>query len=253
MVSPSLYRSLGFTSQKSLAEVQVLPTSFGARRPTLPIAKTMTLARIATAEGMDKRYERSWLKALQYAFDASPSDKTKEGDGMRMVKRGDVISVPVWIDKPVQADETRDEESDSDSDDEMEGNAKGSTRRPTALVYFVITALSYEPLNPLDEDFRSSISSKARAGELGCWIDIGKEGSTRMVLNGVERCRIAHRSSEKRWNDIGSSIHLPLVLHPILTVPNPDSRDLSFDLSMSPSVSRSTYFRPTPRTSSSVR
>jgi hypothetical protein len=43
--------------------------------------------------------------------------------------------------------------------------------------------MSYEPLLPLEEDFVSSISSRARAGEFGCWIDVEK---TRMMTISVQ-------------------------------------------------------------------
>jgi hypothetical protein len=35
----------------------------------------------------------------------------------------------------------------------------------------MVTSLEFDPLNPLEEDFQSSVSSKARAGELGCWVN----------------------------------------------------------------------------------
>jgi hypothetical protein len=63
--------------------------------------------------------------------------------------------------------------------------------------------MSYDPLVPLEQDFASSVSSKARGGELGCWIDVEK---TRMVSVGVQRgLGIA---GTKRWWGIGKSSHL---------------------------------------------
>jgi peroxin-6 len=167
----------------------------------LPIARTITMTRIATAEGVDKRYERSWIKGLQDAF-ASAGQEEKESQGsMRMVKRGDVISCPIWAGKPLS--EEAEDDSSSDSDDEGDNWARQSAKKPTALAYFLVTGLSYEPLNAVEEDFRSSISSKARAGELGCWVDAQANGSTRMVLTGVERSRVVRRRDEKIWRGIG--------------------------------------------------
>lgn len=203
MITPSLHRALSSQVGATAHEIYVMPTSFGARQPTLPIAKTMTLARVATSEGMDKRYERSWLKGLQDAF-ASDTGNIKEGVDSRLIKRGDIIPVPVWIDRPLEADEGPDSETDTDSDGEESGWTIRSTRKQaTSLVYFIVTGLSYDPLNSLDEDFRSSVSSKARSGELGCWVDVGKDGSTRMVLNGIERFRVSQRVGERMWHNLG--------------------------------------------------
>ena len=192
VLAPALHRSL-FPTATASADVFVLPTSFGARQPTLPTARTITLARIATTTGVDKRYERAWLKGLQSYFD--PKLRNGEDDSRRLVKRGDVISIPVWIDKPIASDETL-ENAEGEDSEEAEPHV------PTDLAYFIVTALSYEPLVPLDQDFRSSISSKARAGELGCWVDVGEKGETRMVLTGLERSRVARRAADKSWADL---------------------------------------------------
>lgn len=205
LITPSTFRALFGPNMSSSAEVSVLPTSFGAREPTLPVARTMTLARIATPEGVDKRYERAWLRGLKSLFTAGSTGKNRDENGLRMVKRGDIFSIPVWRDKPVASDgESEEEESSSDSDEEGgPWTSRADKRTPTALAYFTVTSLSYEPLNPLDEDFRSTTSSKARAGELGCWVDVGEQGATRMVLTGVERAVLPARSNEQIWHGLG--------------------------------------------------
>ena len=208
LLPPLLYRALfadGAPSHSS--EVVVVPTTFGARRPTLPLAKTITLARVATAEGIDKRYERSWLKGLKTAFEGN-RDRAADGEGRStLVRRGDVFSVPIWKDRPLDlnhAPADDDTGEDLDSDDNFD-SSKSNRPPPTTLAYFIITGLSYEPLVPLEEDFGASTSSKARAGELGCWADVGAEGSTKMVLNGIERTRIGKRSGDQTWHGLRMS------------------------------------------------
>jgi peroxin-6 len=110
------------------------------------------------------------------------------------MRRGDVFGVPVWSDASPSSEEEDEEEEDEDDDDR--------SRPPTAIVYFKVSAISYEPLVALEDDFRSSTSSKARAGELGCWIDVGTNGTTQMVLEGLERERLAGRRSEMAWHSI---------------------------------------------------
>ncbi|WWD03593.1 hypothetical protein V865_001647 [Kwoniella europaea PYCC6329] len=198
LLSPSLHRSL-LSSSSSGGSIIVQPTSFGARSPTLPTAKTLTLARIATAEGTDKRYERSWLKGLKSYFSTKNKRQSKgkskdEADGI-LVKTGDIISIPVFISKPLGDNENVEEE-----DEDEESDDRWNDRKPIAssVVYFTITSLSYDPLVPPEEDFRSTLSSKARAGELGCWFD----ESTKMVLTGVEKERVRNRDGDLIWHGL---------------------------------------------------
>lgn len=183
-------------------EVVVQPTPFGARRPTLPVASSVTLARVATAEGVDKRYERAWLRGLRHHF-ASGGDEPETHQ--RLVRRGDLIAVPVRQGKPLGEGEDIAEEDDDDDDNETKESA-------TALAYFVVTALAFEPLVPLEDDFSSTVSSKARAGELGCWVDAGPGGDTSLVLSGVERNRVAGRSGDLAWHGMREFSECDLLL-----------------------------------------
>ncbi|BEI80300.1 hypothetical protein CcaverHIS002_0108290 [Cutaneotrichosporon cavernicola] len=153
-----------------------------------PVAKSMTLARVATAEGVDKRYERAWLRGLRNHFAAGRGDEPESHQ--RLVRRGDVISVPVRQGKPLAEGE---EPEDEDDDEER-------VEKDTALAYFIVTALAFEPLMPLEDDFSSTISSKSRAGELGCWVDAGPGGETSLMLSGVERGRVAGRAGDLAWH-----------------------------------------------------
>lgn len=171
----------------------------------------MTICRLATTEGVDKRYERAWLKGLKAHFaSSSESDDTVDQPGQRLVRRGDIFSVPVWQGQPVSPE--LDDDEDRSSDDEEErldlGREDTARRKASGLAWFKITALNYEPLVALEDDFRSSVSSKARAGELGCWVDVGEEGSTTLSLEGLERHRITNREYSKAWHGIGASLSL---------------------------------------------
>ena len=206
LVPPDLYRSLFDNPSSSSPEIILQPTPFGARQPSIPTAKTITMARIATTEGTDKRYERSWLQSLKRHFGGNMKNQGRiRTDSSRLVRRGDVISVPVWIDKPLGEEDHHSSSSDVADSDHDQGVTKEKRRSPTGLAYFVVTSLSFEPLVPLEEDFRSSTSSKARAGELGCWIDTGSSGSTNMVVTGMERARMGGRRNDGSWHGIRQS------------------------------------------------
>lgn len=159
---------------------------------------------------MDKRYEKAWVRGLRNYFAAKPDPTGGQGQepSTRLMRRGDIFGVPVWLDESSLA-ESDDEEDDEEEDDRgMAGEAGLEPPASTAIVYFRLTAIHYEPLVALEDDFRSSISSKARAGELGCWIDVGPSGSTQMVLEGLERERVAGRRSEELWHALGESTFL---------------------------------------------
>ncbi|KAK8853094.1 hypothetical protein IAR55_003795 [Kwoniella newhampshirensis] len=202
LLPPALYRSLLSSKSPTWPQIAVEAIPFGARPPTVPLARTMTLARIATAEGVDKRYERSWLLGQKKLF---ARRKGKEGEeAMRLVRRGDILSVPVWLDKPLTEEEREVghlESSDFDSDDgdDAQFTRQRERRSPSAAVYFTVTALSYDPLVPIQEDFRSSVSAKARAGELGCWV---ADGNTKMVWMGLEKERVPNKDGDLFWHKI---------------------------------------------------
>ncbi|WVQ84914.1 hypothetical protein IAT38_007077 [Cryptococcus sp. DSM 104549] len=199
LLPPALYRSL-IPSPSPGIQLSVQPTPFGARPPTVPIARTITLARLATAEAVDKRYERSWLKGQEKVL----RRMQEEGGEGELVRRGDVLPVPAWVDRPLTDAERQNglEGSDDSSDDEeLSSSAFGNQHpapKPTAVVYFLVTSLSYDPLIPLEEDFRSSLTSKARAGELGCWVG----GETKMVWLGLEKGRVESREGDLGWHGI---------------------------------------------------
>lgn len=198
-----MFRSV-FPLPDSQNEVILQPSPFSARTPTIPIANSVSVCRLATTEGVDKRYERSWLKGLKIYFAAKKTLSEVQVDETipRLMRRGDVFGVPVWLDKLRAPD---DEDEDGDDEDEDTSDQPPTS---TAVVYFRITAINYEPLVALEDDFRSSVSSKARAGELGCWIDVGPDGTTQMVLEGLERRRVAGRRSEIAWHNIRMSSHV---------------------------------------------
>lgn len=62
----------------------------------------------------------------------------------------------------------------------------GAYRPPLDLVYFVVTYMTYDPLSALETDFSTSVSSRCRAGELGCWVD---SSLTKMTTQGLEHGR----------------------------------------------------------------
>ncbi len=69
-------------------EVSLRPSPFGPRRPTIPTAKIVTIARVASAFSTDRAYQPLFLQALQTYFKRTT----------RLVKQGDVIAVGINTD-----------------------------------------------------------------------------------------------------------------------------------------------------------
>jgi peroxin-6 len=163
---------------------------------------------LASTEGVDKRYERAWLTGVREHFVPSPQPSGIGADEPihKLVKRGDIFSVPVWPEAPLNTeradngDEAEVDDAGSEEDEDEDEDHLQTSRKPTGLVYFKVSAINYDPLVALEEDFRSSVASKARAGELGCWVDVGKEGSTQMTLDGLEREMVSGRSGDRAWH-----------------------------------------------------
>nr|ODN94085.1 hypothetical protein L203_00260 [Cryptococcus depauperatus CBS 7841] len=197
LLPPTLYRSLVPSSHPT--QLVILPTPFGARSPTLPTASSITLSRLATAEAVDKRYERSWLQGQLQMFRSKNEGKKKEKNIKKVIQRDDIFAVPAWLDKPLSDEERQDTAyENSNIDFKMECPSSFlSERKPrsTALIYFKITSVTCDTLLPIEEDFHSSLTAKARAGELGCWIDEG----TKVVWEGLTQGRVDRRMIDRGW------------------------------------------------------
>jgi peroxin-6 len=61
---------------------------FGSRRPTIPTARTMTIARVASPLSTDRAYQPLFLHALKQYFN-------EEHRTQRILKHGDIISTNI--------------------------------------------------------------------------------------------------------------------------------------------------------------
>ncbi|KAJ4480455.1 P-loop containing nucleoside triphosphate hydrolase protein [Lentinula edodes] len=154
--SPVLLHNL---TQGTLSSISLHPSPFGSREPSIPIAHSVTIARVASPLSINKAYQKSFLEALKTHFSL----------GKRLIKQGDVVAVGIDTDSITR------QRDDSEID---LVNAK-----PNEVVFFMITNVEYkvypnDSSNPtVDTYFGSTV------GELGCWFD---PDSTRMVQTGVD-------------------------------------------------------------------
>ncbi|KAI0781289.1 AAA-domain-containing protein [Trametes elegans] len=173
-LSPQLLHNLHPSTALELKpEVSIRPSPFGSRRPTIPVAKTVTIARVASAFSTDRTYQPLFLQALQGYFK----------DTTRLVKQGDVIAVGINTDDLLRLANASDEEDTGD----LEPLELESSDNPNELVYFLVTNLEHNVPSRLGETSALDMYVGATVGELGCWVD---PSATRMVQTGIEHSRI---------------------------------------------------------------
>ncbi|GAA5862060.1 hypothetical protein JCM3774_006155 [Rhodotorula dairenensis] len=183
----------------------------------LPVASSLTIARLATPHSVNKVYQPLFLDALKEHFQSK----------RRKVVKGDVIAVGIAEDK---VRFVRDGKDEALPEDEIE--LPQASEQPTAVVYFVVTALSLASAAPtqvassdvdLDVDFEE--------GRLGCYVD---PQVTKLVQTGVERGRIPNVAGWlgcESTNLQATSSSPPTPVADLLDNPTPASRLTSFVLS----------------------
>lgn len=74
--------------------VWIRPSPFGNRQPAIPVARALTLARIASPFSTGRKFETLFLQEIQFYFSSCK----------RLVKRGDLINVSIDTDDADLAD-----------------------------------------------------------------------------------------------------------------------------------------------------
>ncbi|KAI0350098.1 AAA-domain-containing protein [Trametes cingulata] len=157
-------------------QVCIRPSPFGSRRPTIPVAKTVTIARVASAFSTDRTYQPHFLQALQGYFK----------DSTRLVKQGDVIAVGINTDDLLKHSVVPDDE-DEEAGDEADLDVADTPGEPNELVYFLVTNVEHSVPSHLGEMSSPDMYVGATVGELGCWVD---PSATRMIQTGIEHSRV---------------------------------------------------------------
>ncbi|EPS97368.1 hypothetical protein FOMPIDRAFT_79362 [Fomitopsis schrenkii] len=157
-------------------EVSLRPSPFGSGKPSIPTARSMTIARVASPISTDRAYQPLFLRALQDYFK----------DTTRLVKQGDIISVAINTDDVLwQAGEGADDAGDGVDEESKYKSASAADE----LVFFVVTNIEHHVIasNGDAAMAASDVYLGAAVGELGCWVD---PSVTRMIQTGVEHARV---------------------------------------------------------------
>lgn len=147
--------------------ITLRPSPFGSRQPAIPIARTVTIARVASPVAVDRAYQALFLRSLKSFFDSAK----------RLVKNGDVIAVSLDTDA---IHHEANAESDDHSDSDKAEYKITSPARANEVVYFRITNIEHDVMQ---NDTTTDVYVGSMLGELGCWVD---PSVTRMVQTGVQ-------------------------------------------------------------------
>jgi peroxin-6 len=84
--------------------VHIRPSPFGSSNPTIPTARSITLARIASPISINRQYQQLYIDALKTCF----------GSGKKLMKQGDLLALPIDTDlsrRTTTADNSHEEEN----------------------------------------------------------------------------------------------------------------------------------------------
>jgi peroxin-6 len=91
MASPTLLFNIYGSVVPSGSSVTLRASPFGSRRPTIPTARSVTIARVASPLSTDRGYQSLFLNALKRYFGSNDGPS-------RLVKQGDIISTNIDTD-----------------------------------------------------------------------------------------------------------------------------------------------------------
>ncbi|KAK0502993.1 AAA-domain-containing protein [Armillaria luteobubalina] len=158
-----LHNICGESTPSLTSTIQLRPSPFGTSKPVIPIARSITIARVASPVSVDRTYQNVSVAALQRHFEGTPT----------LVKAGDIVSVALNTNDQAELEKYS-------SSDSMPGHANEA-------VFFVLTNIDHDVISNEAVPLSPDAYAGATLGELGCWFE---SSVTRMVQTGVEHCRV---------------------------------------------------------------
>lgn len=99
-----LYNLCGDSTFEPQPQVVLRPSPFGFRPPPIPVARTATVARVASPASTQRAYQPLFLDSLKAFFE----------DKKRLVKKGDIIAVSIDSQRVSLFAEPEDDKSEND-------------------------------------------------------------------------------------------------------------------------------------------
>jgi peroxin-6 len=91
-------------------QISVQASPFGSRRPAIPTARSVTVARVASPVSTDRTYQPLFLRSLKTHFDSTK----------RLVKQGDLISISLDTDAVGRIGDPHSQSDDSPYTEELD-------------------------------------------------------------------------------------------------------------------------------------
>ncbi|KAG6819232.1 hypothetical protein H0H93_013975 [Arthromyces matolae] len=164
--SPVLLRNLFPEGSVSQNILYIRSSPFGSRRPPIPLANVLTLARVASPISISQKFQPCVLKSLKVYFESTK----------RLIRQGDIIAVPIDLGDIVHGQAC----DDQDPVTRHNSTLSGLPLRSNDIAFFCVTNIEYDVAK---QDNAFDIYSGSTIGELGCQIDTAL---TRIVQSGVE-------------------------------------------------------------------
>ncbi|KZT66717.1 AAA-domain-containing protein [Daedalea quercina L-15889] len=196
-IPPQLLHNVTSGTHTPSREVCLRPSPFGSQKPSIPTARSVTIARVASPVTTDRTYQSLFLRALQDYFK----------DTMRLVKQGDIITVKINTDEVMwQTDaDSKVDLSSGEGEASFEYKFMDAADVADELAFFVVTNIEHHIVSSNGDASLSAsdIYLGSTVGELGCWID---PSVTRMIQTGVEHAKVPDMA---RYLNIKGSVPFP--------------------------------------------
>ncbi|TFY65845.1 hypothetical protein EVG20_g5243 [Dentipellis fragilis] len=167
--SALLLHNIGATSEHT-CEVSLQAAPSGTRGFNLPVAKSITIARIASKVSTTRLYQYLVLQSLKAFFHGY----------RRLIKQNDLIEVDINTEL-IQQSRTSSMNLELEASDKVT-NTLTYPSRANKQVYFSVTNIEV-----VSEAANDTGTTEASLGELGCWVD---PAMTRILQAGVANSRI---------------------------------------------------------------
>ncbi|XP_006458394.1 hypothetical protein AGABI2DRAFT_216898 [Agaricus bisporus var. bisporus H97] len=155
--------------------VSLRPSPFGQRQPSIPTAKSITIARISTPFSVHRKYQGPFHSSLKSYFSSA----------RQLVKANDILALSLSSQPEFRVP----------ADDEEEDDWGGVVNE---IAYFLVTNVEHSVITSATTYKEDDLYAESTLGELGCWVD---SSFTRMMQTGFEHARVP---------DVGSYLELDL-------------------------------------------
>ncbi|KAL5490121.1 PEX6 [Sanghuangporus weigelae] len=152
----------------------IINNPFGSISPPIPVARSVSLARIASPASRDRRHYSSMLSTLKRKLETSRF----------LVKVGDVITLPIYTDNSWGFADCVDNSLMEEVDESLTHSTVDENPHLCDAVHFLVSNVEHDLSKLGDVDSRlDAIPRSIMFGEFGCWID---PSSTKVIQTGIE-------------------------------------------------------------------